>query len=215
MSDSILVCGQWPLPLRPGTGGFYEYLQTASSKNASCFLELVKDLPSGLSVSEHFGGCGLFSTIIQQVLHPRTHTIYDLDSDCVAQLESVFGSVASVAQGDAKETMGARAQLVVLDFAYATIRNHDEWPWARVTAAEPGYIIWSDTACRRIGLHRAAYSKIFGTPIHTHEDYVNAYSQWMWKRYGYSIVKEAHHVYSYMRAERTPPVEIKFTKVTR
>lgn len=211
-----LVCGEWPLELQPGTGGHYQYLSTASSKNASCFAHLVKDLPQGLSVVEYFGGVGQFSTVIQQLLSPSRHHAFDLDLDCVRQLQTIPGILA--AQGDAKETMGTiPSDLVVLDFAYATIKHHDDWPWGKTLIEHPRYVVWSDTAARRIGLHRALYSKIFGTPILGNEDYYRAYSWYLWTRYGYRVTRVAHHVYSYLLAE---PVgewmeHIDITRVTR
>ena len=201
---TTLVCDRWPLPLKQGRGGFYAYLKTASAKNAACFLHLASDLPTGLHVVEHFGGVGQFGTIIQQAIHPRRHLIFDIDTDCVAQLKSAFAQSPNVHAGfgDAKELMGnVEADLVVLDFPMATIKHHSEWPWQRVMETHPRYIIWSDTALRRLGLHRATYTKLFGSPIHSHEDYVQAYSRFMWITYGYSITREAHHVYSYFRAE--------------
>lgn len=213
---TIQVLDRWPLVLRPGTGGHYQYLDTASKRNSACFLNLIEDLPQGISVVEHFGGVGMFSTIIQQVLHPQQHIIEDLDEDCVAQLSSLFvgDDQVSVARADAKISMGSRpVDLVVLDFAYATIKHHGEWPWARVTATQPRYIVFADTALRRLGLHRKLYSQLFGCPIVTHEDYVEAYSRYLWGHYGYSVVREAHHVYSYMRLESVPCGPIQYTKV--
>ena len=215
-STTLQVLDRWPLVLRPGAGGHYQYLDTASKHNTACFLELVKDLPQGLTVVEHFGGVGMFSTIIEQVLHPRWHIIGDIDADCAAQLTELFAGDdhVSVVQVDAKETMGlVPAQLAVLDFAYATIKHHGEWPWARVVEAKPRYIVFADTALRRLGLHRALYSRLFGSPIVTHEDYVHAYSRYLWAHYGYSVVREAHHVYSYMRVEPVPCGLIQFVKV--
>lgn len=215
-STTIQVLDRWPLVLRPGTGGHYQYLDTASKRNAACFLNLVEDLPSGLTVVEHFGGVGMFSTIIEQVLRPRWHIIGDIDDDCAKQLAATFEAEphVSVTCVDAKETMGlVPAQLVVLDFAYATIKHHGDWPWAHVVEAKPRYIVFADTALRRLGLHRELYSRLFGCPIVTHEDYVNAYSRYLWAHYGYSVTREAHHVYSYMRLEPTPPGIVQFTKV--
>lgn len=211
---ATLVCGKYPLELLPGSGGHYAYLNTVSQKNAACFEHLIAGLPRVSIVVEYFGGVGQFSTILQQVCRPGSHYAFDLDPDCVRQLESIPGVRAS--QGDAKQTMGTiAADLVVLDFAYATIKHHDEWPWDRVFAKRPERVIWSDTAARRIGLHRDLYSKIFGTPIVSNEDYFRAYSKFVWARYGYSVTRVAHHQYSYLLAEPTPYSDrIEITKVS-
>lgn len=197
---ATLVCGQYPLELLPGFGGHYAYLNTASSKNAACFLHLVKFLPRVSTVVEYFGGVGQFSTILQQICRPGSHYAFDIDVDCVRQLQSLKGLRAE--QGDAKQTMGTiAADLVVLDFAYATIKHFEEWPWERVFAQRPQYVIWSDTAARRIGLHRALYSKLFGTSIVSNQDYYAAFSDFIYDRFGYSVRRVAHHLYSYLLAE--------------
>lgn len=239
--EQPLICGRWPIVLQAGTGGFFEYLHTASAKNASAFLTLLCPqwdrlgpseaplgpcvLPQGLTVVEHFGGVGLFSTIIQEVLRPRMHAIFDLDPDCVDQLRSAFARklvgldgkepLMSAMQGDAKLTMASiPGDLVVCDFPYATIKHHTDWPWDSMLAHKPMALIWSDTAARRIGLHRALYTTLFGSRVVSHEDYVRAYSTYIYDRYGYSISRCAYHVYSYLYATATPPGPIQFVKVT-
>src|SRR4051812_23189411 len=109
--DHILVGGRWPLPLLPGTGGHYAYLETASKKNEQCFLHLTRDFATDgeLSAVEYFGGVGIFSTIIQNRFQPWEHYIYDNDPDCVRQLQSAFhgrGNVL-VQHGDARQKMGS------------------------------------------------------------------------------------------------------------
>jgi hypothetical protein len=207
------VCGRWPLVLQDGKGGHFAYLHTASSKNAACFLHLVAGLPQRLSTVEYFGGVGQFSTILRHVIHPGYHRVFDLDVDCVSQLQSI-GLDAS--QGDARETMGTvDAELVVLDFPVYTVRNRAEWPLDRVFARRPKFVIQSDTALRRLGLHRGLYSAIFGTPIHDQMDYCYAYSTLMWETYGYAVTRVAHHLYSYFLLEqRGVPGNIDITKIS-
>jgi hypothetical protein len=219
-----LVCNRWKLPLLPGLGGHYAYLETASKKNEECFMHLTRDFPTNgeLSVVEYFGGVGIFSTIIQQRFQPWEHYIYDIDPDCVRQLESAFAGVEGVhvAQGDAKQTMGERqCDMVVLDFAIHNFRTHEEWPFERVTDAKPQYLVWSDTALRRLGLHRALYTKAMdqwlegGKTIHSFEDYVMAYSRFIWRKYHYCITRVSHHVYSYFLAESVPYRKPEIVKV--
>lgn len=210
--NSVSICNKWELPLLDGKGGHYRYLDTASRRNAECFLELVDGLRVASAV-EYFGGVGIFSTIIQQVLHPFQHYVFDVDPDCVAQLRTIRGLQAT--HGDAHETMGTlQAELVVCDFATCTLRTVDEWPWSRVVAQRPRYIVASDTAIRRLGLHRSIYSRLASQNIHTFSDYVNAYSRHMWTRHGYSITRVAHHVYSYFLLEPGLSPGATITKVT-
>lgn len=200
---TVSICNRWELPLLDGSGGHYRYLDTASQRNAACFLELLERLQVSSAV-EYFGGVGIFSTIIQQVLHPLQHWAFDLDPDCVAQLRTIQG--IQVAPGDAHDTMGSiPAELVVCDFPVCTLRTVDEWPWSRVVAWKPRYIVVSDTALRRLGLHRALYSRLSSEAVVSHEDYVRVYSKHMWNRYGYSVTRVAHHVYSYFLLEPVSP----------
>ena len=213
---SIQVCNRWELPLLAGEGGHYRYLDTASHRNAACFLELCNHLevPAVRSVVEYFGGVGIFSTIVQQLFHPSQHWAFDIDPDCVAQLQTIPGMVA--ASGDAHETMGSiQADLVVADFAVCTLRTIDEWPWSRVVALHPRYIVVSDTALRRLGLHRALYSRIAGSTVFSPEDYYRAYSKHMWGRYGYSVTRVVHHVYSYLLLEPRLTTGADITKVSK
>jgi hypothetical protein len=211
--NSVLICGRWQMPLLDGKGGHYRYLDTASHRNAACFLHLIDGLQSKSAV-EYFGGVGIFSTVIQRVIHPPQHWAFDVDLDCVRQLQTIEGLQAT--DGDAHETMGTiEAELVVCDFPVATLRTIDEWPWSRVVASHPPHIVVSDTAFRRLGLHRATYSRLASQPVHTFPDYINAYSASFYAKYGYSVTRVAHHVYAYMMLEPIPPGVPEITKVLK
>lgn len=211
--STVQICDRWELPLLDGSGGHYQYLDSISKRNAACFLELVDGLHIESAV-EYFGGVGIFSTIIQQVLHPYRHSVFDLDADCVAQLRTIQG--LQVAQGDAHETMGtATGDLVVCDFPVCTLRTLPEWPLERIVALHPRYIVVSDTALRRLGLHRELYSKLSGEPVFDLDDYVKVYSESIWKRCGYSVTRVAHHLYSYFLLEPLQPGTPTITKVSR
>ena len=196
----VQVCGKYPLALQPFKGStnhsYFKYLQHAD-KNSRCTEYLIKDLPKGLSVIEHFGGVGMTGVMIQTLLEPSSHKIFDIDPDCVSQLQSVFGDKA--AYGDAKELMGTMyADLITLDFPNMTANHHHEWPLDRVFAIGPKYIVMCDIAKQRIGLHRDLWSRIFGKPIFDNEDYMNALSERWSKQYGYAIRKVAAHAYSFL-----------------
>lgn len=211
--STVQICDKWELPLLDGSGGHYQYLDSASKKNASCFLELVTGLQAD-SVVEYFGGVGIFSTIIQQVLAPSRHLVFELDGDCVTQLRTIPGLVVS--QGDAHETMGSvNGELVICDFPLCTLRTITEWPLDRIAARHPRYIVVSDTSLRRLGLHRELYTKLSGEPVVTPADYVKVYSKFMWEHYGYSVSRVAHHAYSYFLLVPYWVAEPSVTKVTR
>lgn len=214
----ILVGDQWPLQLLDGHGGHFAYMDTQPSRwNPICFMHTVRDLPHGLSVVEYFGGVGIFATIVQNMLHPRSHYISDLDADCVRQLEHAFAGQATIAQADARRAMGCHdAELVILDFPTCNARFLErEWPTARVFARHPRYLVWSDTALRRLGWFRHLYTNFFGQPVVTYDDYIRAYNAYLWRCYGYTITRVTRNYYAYILAQPLPamarPEVVSFT----
>lgn len=207
----INVCGKWPLAIAPGETGFFAHLANAQ-KNAACFEAVIQGLPTGLLVSEHFGGVGVGSVVIQNVLKPSSHYIWDIDEDCLRQLQATFQTPGiHVAYGDAKETMGAiDAGIVVLDLPYHTVRHHDEWEpnWTNVFKRRPLAVVWPDAACRRLHLHRHLYSGMLKY-VNDNRAYIWSYSRWLYERYGYSIRRAAWHAYTYLLVQEGPPLDDK------
>src|ERR1044072_8681495 len=121
--SSALICDKWDLPILPGNPnklasgakGYYEYINERpkeTGKNALCIEWLINKLPRDLmycSVIENFGGVGVFSTIIENMLQPTWHWIFDIDEDCRAQLENAFkdNENVSIFHGDAQYELGA------------------------------------------------------------------------------------------------------------
>ena len=183
--------------------------------NEACFAHVVRDLPTGVSIAEYFGGVGIFTTILQHSLRPRVHHVFDLDPDCARQLEFAFKGHDGMhtGQADAKLAMGSiLADIVVLDFPVGNVRFLErDWPIWRVFRGKPRFVIWSDTALRKIGFFRDLYSQFFGAPVHTYDDYIRCYNRWLWHRYRYTITRVARNYYAYylaqpLRAMATPEV---------
>ena len=211
---SVLVAGQWLLPLIDGAGGHFKYLDTASQWNEACFLYLIQGLPRGLSYAEYFGGVGIFSTIIRNSLAPTEHYIFDLDRDCARQLKKAFGGCphVTVARGDARKTLGSvTTDVAVLDFPVCTLRTFDaHWPVAALLQHRPRYLLWSDTALLRIGWFRGLYTQFLtehGIEKHvvSFTDYVHGFNAYLWAAHGYTITKAVHHrAYAYLLAQPLP-----------
>jgi hypothetical protein len=199
-----LVGGRWPLSLLDGAGGHFAHINRESSTwNEWCFMHIIRDLPTGKRVVEYFGGVGIFATIVQECLKPSAHVIYDLDPDCARQLAWAFAGRAAVAQGDACEFMGQTdADIVVLDFPTSNVRFFErDWPIKRLMKRKPRYLIWSDTALRRIGWHRHLYTEFHGQPVVTYDDYIRCFNVLMWKHYRYTITRVVRHMHAYYLAE--------------
>jgi hypothetical protein len=203
----LLVGGRWPLPLvEGGAGGHFAHIDREASKmNEACFMHIIRDFPQGLSVVEYFGGVGIFATIVQETLRPSAHTIYDIDPDCVRQLHSAFDGRATVGIGDAKELMGTvDADMVVLDFPTMNVRFFErDWPVAKVMQRPkaPKYLIWSDTALRRIGWFRHLYSDFFNEPVVSYGDYIRCFNKLLWSHYRYTITRVSRHMHAYYLAQ--------------
>lgn len=151
------------------------------------------------------------SVVIQNVLKPVSHLIYDIDEDCVRQLKATFDGQPGIwtGYGDAKELMGhVQASIVVLDHPYHTVRTHDEWAeqWDLVFRNNPLAVIWPDAACRRLHLHRHLYEPMLKY-VSSNRAYIWSYSRWLYERYGYSIRRAAWHAYTYLLVEKGPPID--------
>lgn len=208
----INVCGKWPLAIAPGNTGFFAHLGNAQ-KNAACFERVIEGLPTGLRVAEHFGGVGVGSTVIQNVLKPREHHIFDIEEDCLRQLRATFEGLpgVTVAHGDALQIGGlVEADIYVLDHPYHTVRHHDEWEpmWRRIFDRSPVAVVWPDAACRRLHLHRHLYADLLKY-TNDNRAYIWSYSRWLYGRYGYSLRRAAWHAYTYVVAVEGPPVDDK------
>ena len=200
----LLVGGRWPLPLVEGAGGHFAHIDREASKmNEACFMHITRDFPHGMSVAEYFGGVGIFSTIVQETLKPRLHLIYDIDDDCVRQLQSVFTGRAVVGKADAKEVMGTHpVDMVVLDFPTMNVRFFErDWPVAKVMERRPRYLIWSDTALRRIGWFRHLYTEFFSEEVFSYSDYIRCFNKLLWTRYRYTITRVSRHMHAYYLAQ--------------
>jgi hypothetical protein len=200
-----LVCNKYPLELNVDLEGdwtnFFQHFQSRSSKyNAYSFAELASILPKDLTVAEHFGGIGEFSTVIRNVIKPRTHWVNDLNPGCVRQLQTIPG--LTVNHGSAKDTMkSVSAELVSLDFPYFTYKTWPEWPMSEMFKLNPRYVIWVDCAKHRYAVHRAMYTALTGTNITDYFSYLRAVNRRV-EECGYHITQLANkHFYVYMLAE--------------
>lgn len=207
-----LICEKWDLPFytpavglgkRPEGANSYQYVVSNRpnmvSAKALCtewLLEWIKNsLGKKVKVVEFLGGVGITTTIIRGVLDKMVskHVIYELDDQCLHQLRQAFPS-CKVEKGDAKETtLRDCGDLVSLDFPYFTTKTLEEWApnFGVLLGERPRAVLVTDTSAQRLPVHRAFYTKFFGKPIHTVEDYTKAFSNLLEEDYGYSISRAA------------------------
>src|SRR3972149_10074496 len=121
MRKTALICNRWKMD-------FEDYLQNDIDRNinppwnywmfstsrnleyvsagTSAAYELLKDLPQGKKIVEFFGGTGLQSTIIQEILKPNRHIIVEKDSNCIRHLTENFQKKAEIIQADSLGLIG-------------------------------------------------------------------------------------------------------------
>lgn len=213
---NALICNKWPIKLLEGTGGHFKWINKnprAVGHNALCQEWLFSQAElKGLAVVEPFGGLGIASVIIQNMLQPRFHLVMEIDEDCMRQLRFAMEEFPEVHvyEGDAKNTMlEAEAELFVLDFASYTIRTYADWKtqWEAIMAQRPRAVTWFDSSANYLHLHRERYSTLFGQQVVNKEDYAYAMSQFMFKNHGYSITHAAYEPHAGMVYYLGQPVE--------
>jgi hypothetical protein len=146
-----------------------------------------------VSVREYFGGVGLMSVILQNTLNITDHKVGELDEECVEQLSGDDRWIA--VHEDAKQAM--------LDIEHHDLRICDcpsssaitmSKAWSKqydsVFSQEPLYVYWTDTSVSYpLSINRTRYEALLGQDLHDHTDYFQAFSEWLYKRHGYSIIK--------------------------
>jgi hypothetical protein len=218
------ILNKHPFELLPGTPrempdgdlSYYQYINKRwkeTGKNAMCVAWLAQDLPPGLVVDEPFGGCGVFSVVIQHVLAPRLHRIGELDEECVTQLKHALRDypTARVSQQDAHAVLGTQpADVYVCDFPFFTLLKHvNEGLWveemARMTAQKPRAIIFADGFSSRYHMSWKALARR-GYPVTAdRQSYAFAMDEVMKERYGYHVTGCAsHNTCFYIRLEPEP-----------
>lgn len=221
MLKTALICEKWNIVLDDqGKSGFFQYMEPNEISRRSAAMEwLLEDLPHAIKVVEYFGGVGVQSVIIQGLLKPKTHHIFELDEDCIRQLKMLYDGnpFITVALGDAKETMGTiEADLVMLDYHNMTAKHLEEWETqlTAVFAKKPRWVELTDIAARYLHLHRPLYSSILGAEVTDIQSYIRGISCYLWRKYGYSISKAAYKATScYMLLDSDENLEPEFLNV--
>jgi hypothetical protein len=188
----VMVCDKWELPLTEGKTGYFEWIKRPQAgKMALCKEAIIGGIKIPInSVTECFGGIGVSTIIIQNLLKPAYHCVFENDEDCYKQLKSAFENV-DVQLGDALELISeTQSELYMLDFEYYTV-NHTQWTplWDAIYAKNPMGVIWLDTASHYLHLHKKLYGSILDYEVASSKDYYDGFSRMIHQKYGYSIVK--------------------------
>lgn len=204
-----IICGKWSINFlqhdhRSGRPTFEKsYLDEIddhlvdASANATAMEFLLENLPQKLDVVEYFGGAGIQSTIIQELLEPNKHIILEKDDGCVRQLRWLFNFCpqVSIFQGDATQLIGyLDADVYVLDWNSWTIYHWSQWQqsWDLMMSRLPKAVIWFDSSWSYFHMNRERYGRRLRRKLTTRQSYTLALSSFFKKRYGYEIVRAAY-----------------------
>lgn len=150
------------------------------------------------SVVEYFGGIGISGELIQNVFKPKNHIILEKDKECINILKQKFegNSSVKIIECNSLEKMGDyRCEYISLDFpSYSLLklsRNIDMFK--KIFDLSPKYVDITDTIFSYIGVHRKIYSDIVKKNIITFNDYIEEYSNFVEKNFGYKIIVVSRH----------------------
>lgn len=200
---TILVNGTWPLVFQEDKEqhtkqSFLYWLQEHPAHIAGhaaaeyrMYMEVKHHLGNVDSAVEYFGGIGVGTMLIQHLLKPKDHTVYELDMACVTHLEGQkWPGDVSVVYGDSSEAMGkVYGQMVACDFGQFTASQLEKWsePLDRMFAREPDAVCITDTSITRFWPNRKRYENILGDTFADPPGYYLAMGRHVKKRWGYNL----------------------------
>jgi hypothetical protein len=161
---------------------------------------LIQTLPKEKSIVEFFGGVGFFATLVENIIHPIDHFIFEINDVCVTQLRECFkkNKNVHVDSGDARKTiLDFNCDILSLDFPNFTIldlREGHRWQkqFHHVFSIDAEAIVFTDTSPSYFSIHKDRYSQFFDKKLNSVRDYVLSFSEYLYKRYGYSVTNAAY-----------------------
>lgn len=200
--DFELLPGK-PNKMPDGDWSYYQYLNKRwqeTGKNVLCQEFLLGEYKGVSVIREPFGGCGVFSVALQNILQPEYHFIGELDNDCLKQLKFCMSAYPNtiINKEDAHETLGVDpADIYVCDFPFFTLIQHSNGKWhkemQRMVSNKPKAIIITDgSSCRWHFTVPNLVARGYGV-TNDRESYASVFSDYCVKHYGYRVTAMAYH----------------------
>ena len=203
-----VICGKWELAFNETISNEFEvplnersYLHFVLAKpefvSAKCLATewlLTGLIEKGCSLVEYLAGVGIQATIAKNLLVPRKHLLLERDGNCCSHLRSLGFEVE---EEDANRSMFEYDNFDVkfADFPSSSVISvQKKWKgFFHLFKSKPKLVVWTDTACSYpLSIHGAKYAKEFGAEeLESWDDYVVKYSDFLYKRVGYSIKRAA------------------------
>lgn len=149
------------------------------------------------SSREYFAGVGVMSTIIFNKFKVNKSLLSEKDPECVYHLRK---NNWTTHHEDAKDSLLEECNdydLKFLDFPNSSI-IHIQTTWSKgfeaAFSSKPELVMWTDTSVTYpISIHGQKYAKRLGVEsLGSKDEYIKAYSKWLYNNYGYSIRKAAY-----------------------
>jgi hypothetical protein len=150
------------------------------SLGSFCYYNILKEENQFFekSVLELFGGIGRSGLIIQNLFHPLHHEVYELDPGYASHIQETLSPLGvRASQGDAfKFEFKRNYDLVCLDHPSLTFKVCEDDPQVstmiKAAAANSSNILLTFIGLSKVPVLREVYSKKYGVPIQTPEDYL-------------------------------------------
>jgi len=171
----------------------FNYAGKPVAKYVAIFEALAKRLPSGLSVTDLFGGVGTLAKALHPVLAPRDWTAIEIDPDCVAKYRETC-PWAWVLQGNAFD-MDVFNDIVLIDPHRGTLNamiKSTEWRglFENIRASPAKYILMQEYGAYWCHLpnQKELYTELFGKPL-TRDTYRDRFVQYMEDVYDFKTLE--------------------------
>jgi hypothetical protein len=146
---------------------------------------------------EYLAGVGIMTCIITNMLKISKQTLGELDAECVEQLRSADWRVPTTVNHesviDALQEED-NSDLKFLDFPNSSILQlNKQWKgFEKAFDSKPKFLMWTDTSVTYpTSLHGEKYSELLGETVTNKEEYVRGISNWLYKNFGYSLIRAA------------------------
>lgn len=161
-------------------------------------LENIIDANQTYSVIEYMAGIGVQTLLIQKLFKISKHITGELDQGCVDHLsKNIWDYPITAIHQDASKALleEDNSDLKFLDLPNSSIlQTTTKWKdgFNKLFESNPKLVVWTDTSVTYpMSIHGQKYGEILSAKIGDKYDYVNAYSNWLYDKFGYSIKKAA------------------------
>lgn len=161
-------------------------------------LKDIIDTSKEYTAREYMAGIGVQTLLIQKLFKISHHIVGELDEGCVEHLLSNEWDVTPVVRNqDAFKAVleNDNSDLKFLDVPNSSIlQMNTKWKdiFYKLFESKPSLIVWTDTSVTYpMSIHGKKYGEILSAEINDKYDYVKAYSNWLYKNFGYSIKRAA------------------------